>query len=196
MEQRELMEERIDEMLDEEIFSSPSEEQEQEKKKFVIDSDIKAEWALDKIRKTHAYYDRLKRTCSDIIAKYSAILEKYARQESAECAGLEYMLMQYFDTVEHKVTKTQESYKLPTGKLIRKHHAPQIVRDDERLVAWMKANDWDGYVRTKETPDWGAFKVSRCTVTEDGTVYDENGVRVEGLTVNPVPDTFEVVTKE
>jgi hypothetical protein len=195
MEQREWMEERIDEILDEEIFSSSSEEQEQEKKKFVIDSDIKAEWALDKIRKTHAYYDRLKRTCSDIIAKYSAILEKYARQESAECAGLEYLLMQYFDTVEHRVTETQESYKLPTGKLVMKHHAPKFDIDDAKMVSFMKANDWDGYVKIKESPNWDAFKKERCKITENG-VYDSNGVKVEGIAVSTIPDTFEVVTKE
>lgn len=192
MEQREWMEERIDDMLDAE-FEIANEGQEQER--FVIDSDLKAEWALDKLRKTHRHYDRLKETCSAMIARYSEIMRKYAQQEENECAGLEYLLHEYFGSVDHKITKTQESYKLPTGKLVLKHHAPQIVRDDERLIAWLKANDWDGYVKIKETPDWGSFKKDRCTVTEDGSVYDENGVRVEGLTVNEIPDTFEVVTE-
>ena len=52
--------------------------------------------------------------------------------------------------VPHKVTKTQESYALPSGKLVLKEQKPEWVHDDTQLLPWVKAN-LPEMIRTKES---------------------------------------------
>ena len=187
MEQFEMESFELDTMLSDEVGANDQVE-------FKIDNDLKAEWALGKIAKTRSYYARLKANCDAMIEKYQAVKKKLNEQESGETAYLELLLHQYFDTVEHRKLKASEVYDLPSGKLVMKSHQPKFKADDTAFVSWMKKNGWSEYVKTVEKPDWGAFKIDHA-VLHDGKLYDDNGVEVEGMAVEKVPDTFEVIGK-
>lgn len=185
------MSELTNNMADEEL---EQEEQVQERQPFIVDNDQKAEWCLKQIRqkkaeieKWKAHYDRLfetiRKDCEADILHWEASLKGYFLQQS--------------DDGFTKSTKTQESYTLPTGKLVLKKQEPEYVRDDDALVKWCEANAPE-FVKVKKTPDWKGLK-STLTLSEDNKLYavDEDGVvhDVDGVTVNVRPDIFNVEVK-
>lgn len=162
----------------------------EEEVRFTVDDDQKAEWCLDKIREandekekwTAFYMDRLKKICDQCDAKIAFMQEK---------------LKPYFAMVPHKVTKTQESYALPSGKLVLKEQKPEWVHDDAQLLPWVKAN-LPEMIRTKESVDWAELKKELTVIwQEDGTqtITNADGLIVPGVTVTERPDEFKVEVK-
>ena len=96
----------------------------------------------------------------------------------------------YFDTLPHKVTKTQESYPLPSGKLVRKHRDPEFVRNDDELLSWLHENNGEKYIKIKESPDWAGLKKTLTVMGE--TVVDENGEIIPCIKATERPDEFKV----
>lgn len=154
--------------------------------KFVIDSDQKAEWALQKVREARADRDRWVEFYKDQIEKV-----KYECDQNVE--NLEYMLRQYFETVPHKTTKTQESYALPGGKLLLKRQDYEYEHDDNTLVPWLEKNAPE-FVKIKKSSDWDGLK--KKVAVFDGNVVDENGEVVPGVTATERPDKFAIELKK
>ena len=97
--------------------------------------------------------------------------------------------------VPHKRTKTQESYQLPGGKLVRKQQAPEYLRDEAALLPWLKQNAPE-LVKVTETPDWATLR-KRLIIAPDGeTVATEDGEIVPGVKAVQRPEVFRVETKE
>lgn len=156
---------------------------------FMIDSDEKAEWAIKKVSECRADLSRMEIVCKNMISFYQTKLAEAQKQAESKTSGLEGMLRSYFDRVPHKATKTQETYKLPSGTLKLKRGGVEYVRDEESLLPWVKDNA-PAFVKTKESVDWSGLK---GTVTVAGSsVVDENGEAVPGVTVVEKPDTFTV----
>jgi len=153
---------------------------------FQVDDDQKAEWCIRKIQEA-------KKEMMDWIDFYVAQTDKVKDKCERRIQFFEYKLMQYFGSVPHKQTKTQESYQLPSGKLVLKKQAPDFERDDELILAWLKANDEDQYVKTKETIDWSELKKTLTIVGEQ--VAGETGEIIPGITVTERPDKFVVEVK-
>ncbi|MFR6331178.1 MAG: host-nuclease inhibitor Gam family protein [Eisenbergiella sp.] len=93
---------------------------EQEKSRFVIDSDAKADWAVRKIEEEKQEYDRIKELAEEQIARIEQKLETADRRFNQSTAYLRLLLGEYFMQVPHKRTKTQETYRLLSGKLVMK----------------------------------------------------------------------------
>ena len=141
---------------------------------FVIDTDAKAEWALKKIREARADRDKWVEWYTDKIAEIKA-------QTDFDTLNLEHMLAEYFATVPHKKTKTQESYKLPGGKLVLKTQNPEYNRDDARVIDWLKKNGQAQFVKVEEKLDWAALK--SATAVFDGHIVTEDGEIIDGVEV-------------
>jgi phage host-nuclease inhibitor protein Gam len=141
---------------------------------FVIDTDAKAEWALKKIREARADRDKWVEWYTDKIAEIKA-------QTDFDTLNLEHMLSEYFATVPHKKTKTQESYKLPGGKLVLKTQNPEYNRDDARVIDWLKKNGQAQFVKVEEKLDWAALK--GATAVFDGHIVTEDGEIIDGVEV-------------
>ena len=153
---------------------------------FVIDNDVKAEWALRKIRERASERDRILETSWEIIESYKAVIQTEADRAADEIAGLEGMLLQYFATKEHQATKTQETYRLPTGKLKMKLAFERMVPDEEKLIT-----AYPDFTERKPTLKWGELK-KRLAIA-DGKVLDtETGEVVEGVSLETVPPKFSV----
>lgn len=150
---------------------------------FVIDTDKKAEWAMQKIREARADRDRL-------VEWYKEKTKEIIEQTEFDVNNLERMLAEYFETVPHKKSKTQESYSLPGGKLILKKQNPEFKRDEAKVIEWAKVNGCNKYVKVEEKLAWAELKADvgvfgDHVVTEDGEI-------VPGIEVIERPAEFKV----
>lgn len=141
---------------------------------FVIDTDAKAEWAMRKIKEARSDRDMW-------VAWYKAKIAEITEQTDFDTMNLERMLADYFATVPHKKTKTQESYKLPGGKLVLKTQNPEYKRDDKTVIEWLKTNGLAEFVKVKEELDWSSLKDQ--TAVFEGHVVTGDGEIIPGIDV-------------
>lgn len=174
----------INEVIDEIEFNQPG------CTKFIIDNDEKAEWALAKIREERAEAQRIISVCENMIKRYEEKIQAVKEQLPKKTAYLESQLMQYFEKVPKKKTKTMEKYDLPSGVLKKKYPRPEYKRDEDKLLQWLKERNMTDYIKVKESADWASLKKSIKTV--GNKVVDENGEIVEGITVVERPAEFIV----
>ena len=155
---------------------------------FTADNDQKAEWAAKKIREARQatkkwteYYERqlsaIRRANEDTEAYFTALLADY------------------FETVPHKATKTQESYSLPSCKLVLKAQQPEFNRDEAVLCDYLDKKGRDDLVKITRRADWAALKKT-LKVMEDGTCVDADGEVVEGVQAFSRQPEFKIEMKE
>ena len=161
-----------------------------ENQSFVVDSDVKAEWAIKKIREEQAEHDRFVAVCQEMIEEYKLKIETAGKKLESDTAFFKSQLASYFVTVEKKCSKTQESYKLPSGTLVLKHQKPELQRDEGKLVKFVKELGLNDYIKTKESVDWAELKQT-LTVAGDKCLTADGEV-VEGVTVVNRSSVFEV----
>lgn len=162
------------------------EEKLETEEEFRVDDDQKAEWCLQKIREANADMERW-------LAFYDQRKEAVKADTASRIAFFEHHLQEYFGSVPHKVTKTQENYPLPSGKLVFKQQEPEYERDDENVLAWLKENGGEKYIKVKESLDWSGLKKSLTVCGE--TVADENGVIIPGIKAIEREPVFKVEVK-
>lgn len=169
----------MDEMQNEEVCLT------EEETRFRVTDDQTADWAVRKILEIQgdtAKWEKFYGECMDKIRKANDFRIEY----------MKHLLQEYFYTVPHKMAKTQSSYQLPSGKLVMKAQAPDYERDDELILAWLKANE-RSYVKTKEVVDWAELKKTLTIVGEQ--VAGESGEIIPGITVIERPNVFKVEVK-
>lgn len=150
---------------------------------FVIDTDAKAEWALNKIREARSDRDRW-------VEWYESKIKEITEQTDFNTMNLERMLAEYFASVPHKKTKTQESYSLPGGKLILKTQNPEYKRDDKTVIEWLKNHDGGDFIKIKEELAWADLKAK--TAVLNGKLFSEDGEEIPGVEVINRPEKFVV----
>lgn len=150
---------------------------------FHVTDDKAAEWCMKKIREAETDRAMWK-------AHYEAQMEKVNKAADESIAYFTGKLEEYFATVPHKATKTQESYTLPGGKLVLKQQQPKFETDDDKLVPWLEANGRTGLVKIKKSADWSTLKKSLNFVGENAVTVD--GEIVPGVKVEQRPNVFKV----
>ena len=151
---------------------------------FVIDSDVKAEWALQKIREARA-------NCERFVKWYKDKIKQITEQCEFDTANLERMLEDYFNSgVLTRETKTEIIYDLPTGKICYKKQNPEYTRNDAEIIEWLETHDGGQYVKVKKELDWSALK--KNTAVSGGKLFDENGEEIPGVEVTERPAKFVV----
>lgn len=164
----------------------------EEKPAFQIDNDRKADWAVEKVMEAVAERDRLVKIADQRIKELQEQKLAIAAKADRSTQFLTEKLYEYFQTVQpSSVTKTQTTYKLLAGKLVKKRQQPEYQRDDAAMVAWAKDNA-PAYVQVKESVAWGELK--KVTETQgDKVIYKDTGEVVPGVVAVERPDVFEVV---
>lgn len=155
---------------------------------FIVDNDQKAEWAARKIRE--ARQDTQKWT-----EYYERQLSAIRRANEDTEAYFAALLADYFETVPHKATKTQESYSLPSCKLVLKAQQPEFNRDEAVLCDYLDKKGRDDLVKITRRADWSALK-KMLKVMEDGTCVDADGEVVEGVQAFSRQPEFKIEMKE
>lgn len=168
-------------------------EETQGRERFTVDNDMKAEWCLSKIRKVRADQKREKDELLRQMQFYQDQMAIIDKQADEEVSFFESMLVPYFsERMESgftKSTKTQTTYKLPTGKLILKKQGPTYDRKNDVLLPWLKANRPE-LVKVEESPNWAELKKT-VTVVGDSVVTADGEV-VPGVKVTEQEDEFKV----
>lgn len=175
-------------MTDEEFWN---EDKEEEKQEFKIDSDLLANWSIKKIKQETEEHDRLVEIAKGEIEELNrqiALLDKALENKTGYLKG---KLQEYFMTVEHKETKTQESYKLLSGSLIWKKPSQKMAPDKEKLLEYVKANNMPEYVKVKEDVDWAGLKKD-CTIQGNQVINNQTGEVIDCIAVEDVPGEFGV----
>ena len=157
---------------------------------FQITDDKLAEWALKKVLEARKERDRL----TALVEVERAVLDrKQERINKRFEKGIAYFLSllgEYFQTVEHKKTKTQESYQLLSGKLVFKKPKMEYTPDNDKLLEWAKANAPE-YVNTKESVAWGELK-KKLEICGESAVFTDTGEIIDCVVVEEKPGVFDV----
>lgn len=175
----------LDRLIDEELNI-------EEKETWSIDSDDKADWALEKLSDMQAEYERFAMVAKAKIQKYQEALQLETERLERERSFFKAKLLEYFETVDAKETKTQMTYKLPSGTLKVKKEQAVIEKDDAALLQLLK-KEYPELVKVREVPDWAEFK-KILMITDDGIVNMKTGelMDVEGLRKGLKPAEFEI----
>jgi hypothetical protein len=152
-----------------------------------IKNDKEAEWAMRKIREANEDKEFWK-------AHYDQQYKSVCYTNDLTISNMESLLQTYFGTVPHKVTKTEENYSLPSGKIMMKKQDPYYDRDDEKIIEWLKKNKGEKYVKVEEKLDWAAFKKTLTVVGE--ACADGDGQLIPGLKAVERDDVFKVQLKK
>jgi phage host-nuclease inhibitor protein Gam len=174
----------MEENLQEELLT-------EEEQRFTVDNDQKADWAARKVAEIEADTAKWEKF-------YQEQIEKIRKANEFRAEYFRRMLKDYFYTVPHKMSKTQSSYQLPSGKLIMKAQGPEYKRDDETVMKWVyeTSNTPHQFINTKETLNWSALKKALegedGIAIVDGQVATPDGEIVPGITVVERPNVFKV----
>lgn len=159
---------------------------EEPKTGFVCENDQEAEWCILQIRRANEEKARWKEHYKEALASVTASCDE-------TIGRMEMFLYQYFMTVPHKKTKTEENYALPSGKIMLKAQETDFEYDEAELLEWLKSNG-KGFIRVKEVVDWDALK-STLTVLGD-TVADEDAEVIPCIRAVEREPVFKVQIKK
>jgi Bacteriophage Mu Gam like protein. len=158
-----------------------------------IHDDAYADWTINKIKTLQAELERKKM----FVENKKAILDEWYEKEKKaidnDIAFYTSRLQQYFDSLDPKLltkSKTQVSYSLPSGKLVKKFEKPEFKRDDEILLTWIEQNA-PNYIKIKKDINWAEFK-KKLTVDKGKIILTDTGEVVEGIGIENKPAEFEI----
>lgn len=158
---------------------------------FIIDNDSKADWAIETISEEVAEYDRLLALANEKLEDLKNRIDDLKNRKENCCGVLKAKLYEYFQTVPHKTTKTQETYKLLSGTLTLKKPTKKIVHDDEKLLEYLKANDGGEFIKVKYSVDWTEFK-KELKIVDDNVVDTGLGLIVDCCSVEESEAEFVI----
>jgi hypothetical protein len=167
------------------------EEVEYQQQHFVINNISRLDWAVRK----WGLLDQEATVKIDCAKRQIERLKQYIKDTEGradrEKSGLETMMEPFVrQQLDGKKVKT---FRTPSGSVQIKAQQPEINRDDERLVKFLKDSGKLEFI--KEEPKWGELKETLKTVKcEDGLIQyvTPDGEIVQGVTGETRPDKVVV----
>lgn len=156
--------------------------------RFAVTNDAQAEWAAAKIREARQDTEKWTKYYAQQLDAIRAANEQSEQYFTA-------LLADYYATVPHKRTKTQESYQLPTCKLVIRSRQPEFARDEIALCDYLDRKGRDDLVKITRRADWATIKKT-LTVMPDGTCADADGEIIEGVQAIERAPEFVVEMRE
>lgn len=150
-----------------------------EKKEFVIDSDIKADWALSIIKQEQDEQQRLLNSIDEQIEILKAKRERIA--DNDKCRFLKGKLNEYFESIQEgkKELKTCIKYKLANGELVFKKSQINYERDNDKIIAWLTEHNKFEYIKTNPSVDWQELKNTEFFKDIDGITEVQTEAKFE-----------------
>lgn len=81
--------------------------------------------------------------------------------------------------------------KTPYGTVSFRKQLPKWHYNDDQLVSFLEDSGYDTLIRTKKEPVKTEIK-KLFKVNDDGRVFDEDGIQVDGIMVEFLPETLDV----
>ena len=159
---------------------------------FSIVSDLQAEHFLKKIKKAAEEKDRLVDLANKEIEDLTKQIEAFEEKYKNDTGFLRMKLFEYFTKVEHKETKTQESYKLLSGSLVLKKPTQKMVKNDEKLAEFLEGYAPE-YIEVVKKPKWGEFK-KELSIQDGKVINNQTGEVVpdDVVSLEDAPGEFDV----
>ena len=173
---------------------------------FIVDSPVKADWALEKIREHYANIKVFKAKRDALISEYQsridAAKEIYEQDCDADSRAIEHLKDLLLEYASENMPKGKRTIKLPQGNLSFRARPQKFYLDDNSepsannqhlidLVEFFGGNDEFLQSKTVKSIDWTAYKKT-LTVDDEGKIFDQNGVEVPFLNVEIANDKFVV----
>ena len=173
---------------------------------FTIDNDRTADWALERILEEEADSERFIGSCRDKMAFIQAQIEQEILRYESKTAFLRSQLFAYMQNVKTRETKTQLSYRLPSGELHFKKPTLEYIRDDAAILAYCEASAPE-FVKIVKSLAWAELKkrLDKVQVDATGAVVSDDALRaqyvavdtetgefVPGITVTEKPGIFSI----
>lgn len=158
---------------------------------FHVTDDDSADWAVQKIKEDLFERDRLIGIAKNKIERLEDEICEITNEYDRKTSFLKSCLFDYFTTVKHKETKTQESYKLLSGSLVMKKASSKIVKDDDILVEYFTDNDMTDFIKVTKSPKWAEYK-KRLEINGENVIDTETGEIVDALCVEQSLPKFDV----
>ena len=158
-----------------------------------INTDLAADWALAKIREIQVDHSRFEGVAKQRIAELQMALEKDKERAANEASFFESKLREYFESVDKKETKTQLSYKLPSGTLKMRKSKLDFDYNKDKLLDYAKENSLEDLIKTSESFTWAEFK-KKIAIQGNSIINKETGevLEIEGLGIIEKPSEFKV----
>lgn len=147
---------------------------------FIIDSDAKADWALNIINQERKEVERLSKAIDEEIEMLKLKKQRFEEGLDNKISYLQGKLFEYFNTIQPKNLKTCDKYKLPSGELVYSKEALKYERDDDKIIQWLTDNNKMEYIKVKPFVDWAELK--KTDFIDD----------IDGITRVKIPRKFEV----
>lgn len=175
----------------EDITLDDFEESEEGKKEFTLDTPEKVDWAIEQIIDEQKRFELYEQAINGKIEKLKCELVNEKEASGHRTSWLRFKLGEYLqrDDVPAKDTKTQLSLKMPSGTVKYIKSKPEFIKDDDILLNFIKENDSE-FIKTKESVNWENLKATLSIV--DGSVFNSDGVMVDGVTVEDSIPKVEV----
>ena len=161
--------------------------------RFSITDDSKAEWALEKIREAKEEHDRLIALVDEKEFTLKQQRDEIEARYDRDTSYLKHLLEEYMQTVAVKSTKTQDTYQLLSGKLVRKRPSVTFEVDDAKLLEWLDSTNREDMIKTTRKPAWAEIKKLLTGDAETGlAVIEETGECVDGIKAVETPGSFDI----
>jgi len=176
-----------------EAFEEP--QQSEERERFRLTDENMANWALRKVAKARAEYEKAAKVAEAEVKRIDDWLNSRKRDLERTEEFFGGLLTEYY-LPQHMENPRQKTFKLPAGQVQIRAQQPDYVRDEAKLIAWLKGNDMAGYVEIVEKVRWGDLKkqlkqLGDKMLSPDGEVVDGILVVDRGLKVNIVTASGE-----
>lgn len=161
---------------------------------FFIADDSTAEWAIRKIKEDEAERDRLVKLANEEIIQMQNRIKDIMAEYDAKTSFLKAKLYGYMAVCETRKTDTQESYKLLSGKLVKKYASASITKPtDANMDACIAyaATNYPEFVRTTKSIDWTGFK-KMFKLDGDTVINPTTGEVIDFIPVTEIEEKFEI----
>ena len=167
---------------------------EEEKQGFKITDGSSADWCLRKVRALKEQQDENTQLA---MAEIERITEWVTGENGKLQNGIiffENLLIQYHMLIyRYRVDDKKKTISLPHGKLKARAQQPEFIRDDVKLVEYLRNTGRTNFIKVIEKPEWDEFKKIVEVAIDGKTVVDtQTGEIVEGVTAEIRPPKFTV----
>lgn len=177
-------------VVNEDFLLDEQEQEQEQERRFVVDDDNKACWALRKIKEKQEKIEQKKELAETQVRQINEWLESETEKLEKSIEFLKSLLHEYAVRLREKEPGLK-THSLPFGDLQFRKQQPEWKYDEEKLLKSLKESELTEYIRIKESVDKANLKKS--AVIQDGKVVEKNtGIVLDGVIVEERPEKFDV----
>lgn len=162
----------------------------EQQERFVIDSDSKADWALEKLKDLKAKKQEKEDLANERVAQIGEWLEKETSKIDDKIEYFEGMLTGY--AVKLKEADPElKTHSLPFGKLRFRSQRPKWHYDDTKLLESVEGAGLDDLIKIKKSVSKADLK-KIVDIVNGVAINKDTGEIIEGVTVEERDEKFSI----